>query len=77
MREEPCTLNPAPQRAKLVEELMRNISAQIGIRSRFEGDLCPACRQMYRELTRRYKGDWFKVMDHIKVRRLVLSEKGS
>src|SRR5438477_12724440 len=30
---------------------------------------------MYRELTRRYKGDWFKVMDHIRVRRLVLSEK--
>ena len=30
---------------------------------------------MYRELTRRYKGDWFKVMDHVKVRRLVLSEK--
>src|SRR6266852_5969333 len=30
---------------------------------------------MYRDLTRRYKGDWFKVMDHVKVRRLVLSEK--
>src|SRR2546427_7968598 len=30
---------------------------------------------MYRELTRRYKGDWFKVMDHVKVRRLVLAEK--
>src|SRR3989475_306520 len=30
---------------------------------------------MYRDLTRRYKGDWFKVMDHVKVRRLVVSEK--
>ena len=74
MREEPLHLIPPPQRAKLVEELMRNISDK-SYQIQVEGDLCPACRQMYRELTRRYKGDWFKVMDHIKVRRLVLSEK--
>ena len=74
MREEPLHLIPPPQRARLVEELMRNISDK-SYQIQVEGDLCPACRQMYRELTRRYKGDWFKVMDHIKVRRLVLSEK--
>ena len=74
MREEPLHLIPPAQRAKLVEELMRNISDK-SYQIQVEGDLCPACRQMYRELTRRYKGDWFKVMDHIKVRRLVLSEK--
>src|SRR6266403_758637 len=74
MREEPLHLIPPPQRARLVEELMRNISDK-SYQIQVEGDLCPACRQMYRELTRRYKGDGFKVMDHIKVRRLVLSEK--
>src|SRR5882724_844905 len=74
MREEPLHLIPPAQRAKLVEELLRNISDK-SYQIQVEGDLCPACRQMYRELTRRYKGDWFKVMDHIKVRRLVLSEK--
>src|SRR5882724_7829342 len=74
MREEPLHLIPPDQRGKLVEELMRNISDK-SYQIQVEGDLCPACRQMYRELTRRYKGDWFKVMDHIKVRRLVLSEK--
>ena len=74
MREEPLHLIPPDQRGKLIEELMRN-SADPKFQIQVEGDLCPACRQMYRELTRRYKGDWFKVMDHVKVRRLVLSEK--
>src|SRR5438045_7380958 len=74
MREEPLHLIPADQRDKLIEELMRN-STDPTYPISIEGDLCPACRQMYRELMRRYKGDWFKVMDHVKVRRLVLSEK--
>jgi len=30
---------------------------------------------MYRDLTRRYKGDWMKVMEHIRVHRFLLSEK--
>ncbi len=74
MREEPLHLIPADQREKLIDELMRN-SRDPKFPIQVEGDLCPACRQMYRELTRRYKGDWFKVMDHVKVRRLVLAEK--
>src|SRR5881296_3463589 len=74
MREEPLHLIPSGQREKLIDELMRN-SRDPAFPIQVEGDLCPACRQMYRELTRRYKGDWFKVMDHVKVRRLVLSEK--
>src|SRR6059036_668318 len=74
MREEPLHLIPSGQREKLIEELMRN-SRDPKFPIQVEGDLCPACRQMYRELTRRYKGDWFKVMDHVKVRRLVLAEK--
>src|SRR6059036_1132405 len=74
MREEPLHLIPSGQREKLIEELMRN-SRDPKFPIQVEGDLCPACRQMYRELTRRYKGDWFKVMDHVKVRRLILSEK--
>ena len=74
MREEPLHLIPPEQRGKLIEELMRN-SSDSKFPIHVDGDLCPACRQMYRDLMRRYKGDWFKVMDHIRVRRLVLSEK--
>jgi serine protein kinase len=74
MREDPLHLIPAEQRAKVVVELMRN-SSDPQYPVQVDGDLCPACRQMYRELTKRYKGDWFKVMEHVRVRRLVLSEK--
>src|SRR5215470_4727356 len=74
MREDPLHLIPLDQREKLLEELMRN-SSDPSQRIQVEGDLCLACRQMYRDLMRRYRGDWFKVMDHVKVRRLVLSEK--
>ena len=74
MREEPLNLIPSEQRATLIGELMRN-SSDPNHPIQVDGDLCPACRQMYRDLMRRYKGDWFKVIDHVKVRRLVLSEK--
>ena len=29
-----------------------------------EGGLCPACRQYYRELNLRYRGDWTKIISH-------------
>jgi serine protein kinase len=74
MREEPLHLIPLEHREKLIEQLQRN-AADSSFHIQVDGDLCPACRQMYRELTKRYRGDWFKVMDHVKVRRLVLSEK--
>jgi serine protein kinase len=40
-----------------------------------EGDLCPACRQYYRELNIRYRGDWTKIISHVRVFRVLLSEK--
>src|SRR5262245_27629717 len=58
MREDPLHLIPAEQRQQVITELMRGVSGDYKIQ--VEGDLCPSCRQMYRELTRRYKGDWFK-----------------
>jgi serine protein kinase len=70
MREDPLHLIPADQRSQFFTQLMGSSTA-----IQVEGDLCPSCRQMYRELTRRYKGDWFKVIEHVLVHRLVLSEK--
>jgi serine protein kinase len=40
-----------------------------------EGELCPFCRQEYRDLSRRYDGDWASVMQHVQVRRLLLSSQ--
>ncbi len=73
MHEEPLHLIPMELREQALEELNRNIKAENTIM--IEGDLCPACRQTYRELSKKYDGDWTQVMSHIKVRRLVLSEK--
>jgi serine protein kinase len=42
---------------------------------RIEGDLNPHDKFFYRELLKRYKGDWGKVMEnHVKVHRVVFSE---
>jgi serine protein kinase len=40
-----------------------------------EGELCPSCRFVYRQLMEQYKGDWTQVANHVRVRRLILSEK--
>ena len=85
MHEEPLHLVPVEIRAELVAELNRQV-ADLGtgrplregedeFRLAVEGDLCPSCRRNYDELIRRYDGDWTKVIEHVRVRRLLLSEK--
>jgi len=39
------------------------------------GELDPFCRKVQGDLMKHYAGDWRRVMDHIKVRKIVLSEK--
>src|SRR5512142_2958216 len=72
MHEEPLHLLPHEWRAKVYAELS---SPESGFRITDTGDLCPACRFVFKELMTEYKGDWEKVMGHVRVRRLVLSEK--
>ena len=38
---------------------------------KIEGELCPFCRQEYKELSDRYDGDWAHVVKHVQVRRLL------
>jgi serine protein kinase len=73
MHDEPLRLIPMSWRAKAIEELgLSNEHFHVKV----EGDLNPACRFIYRALLDRYKGDWSKVIsDHIRVKRLLLSEK--
>jgi serine protein kinase len=40
---------------------------------RIEGDLCPFCRQEFRDFISRYNGDWTRVLNHVQTRRLTLS----
>ncbi len=74
MHEEPLRLIPEEFREKIIAEI--NAGARDGAyRIQIEGDLCPSCRMNYRELLKKYEGDWWRVVEHVQVRRLVLSEK--
>src|SRR5947209_18405805 len=72
MHEDPLRLIPADWRERVFQELKLGTDQHpIYI----EGDLNPACRMIFRELMTHYRGDWSKVIGHIKVKRLILSEK--
>ena len=73
MHEEPLKLIPEELRPKFVEELNKGHKSDYKVL--IQGDLCPACRYVQREFMRRYHGDLNKVLQHVKVTRLLLSEK--
>jgi serine protein kinase len=73
MHEEPLRLIPAEWRERAFKELG---IANDRYRIKLEGDLNPACRYIFKALLERYKGNWAEVIaKHIRVRRLLLSEK--
>ncbi len=73
MHEEPLRLIPPKWREKAIADLGLS-SEQTHVR--VEGDLDPASRFIFKELMRHHHGDWGKVVaEHIRVRRLVLSEQ--
>ncbi len=74
MHEEPLKLIPLEFRKKFCEELNRG--RKDGHRVTIEGDLCPPSEFIFNALLGHYKGDWTKVIDHIVISRLLLSEKG-
>ncbi|MCX7702282.1 MAG: serine protein kinase [Gemmataceae bacterium] len=74
MHQEPLLLVPHELRPKLLERI--NSQLKPGQREvQIKGDLNPYCRQMMRERLARYNGDWHRVMEDIKVYRLILSEQ--
>ncbi len=73
MHEEPLHLIPVDLRPAFLERFNAEHGKEYEVR--IEGDLCPSCRWTYDELLRKHEGDWTAVMDHIVVRRLLLSEK--
>ena len=73
MHEEPLRLVPKDVRAGLVKELNQKFEGSYPLV--VEGDLCPSCRKNFNDHMKITKGDWRAVMDLIRVRRLVLSEK--
>src|SRR5438309_11509893 len=72
MNEDPLLLIPEEWRERVFADLA---SPDSGFQVPVRGDLCPASRLIFRELMTEYKGDFAKVMSHVRVRRLLLSEK--
>jgi serine protein kinase len=73
MHEEPLKIIPHDFRKKFVEEINRG--RKEGHRVVIEGDLCPPTQYIFNQLMNHYEGDWTKVVDHVVVTRLLLSEK--
>jgi serine protein kinase len=72
MHEDPLHLIPIEWREKILAELTppgSNFQIPLG------GELCPACRYVFKEKMAEFKGDFSAVVDQVKVRRLILSEK--
>ncbi|MCH8966078.1 MAG: serine protein kinase [Planctomycetes bacterium] len=73
MHEEPLKLIPLEARGPVLAKLNEDLSESQRIC--VEGALDPFCRKMFEDLLLEYDGDWQKVMEHIRIRRLILSEK--
>ncbi|MBU0717315.1 MAG: serine protein kinase [Planctomycetes bacterium] len=73
MHEEPLKLIPVEARKAALVQI--NEEADEGAQVRVEGALDPFCRKMFDDLLVKYEGDWRKVLQHIRVRRIILSEK--
>jgi serine protein kinase len=74
MHEEPLHLVPLELRPSILAKLNEHRKAgdyEVTIR----GDMCPFCRQMYNERLAKYDGDWSRMLDDVKVYRLILSEQ--
>jgi serine protein kinase len=76
MHEDPLLLVPAESRAALLERLSAVFHGAGGRgKLRLYGEVNPFCRKVFADLMRHYDGDWTKVMSHVRVRRIHLSEK--
>jgi serine protein kinase len=74
MHEDPLHLIPLEGQETLYLELNSRMDPK-DYRIVSTGNLCPFCRKMYQDFMTAYDGDWNKVMSHVAVRRLILSEK--
>jgi serine protein kinase len=74
MHEEPLHLIPERFRDDVTAQLNPD-RAEGDYRVRIFGELCPYCRFMYTERLKKYAGDWTKVVQDVRVKRIVLSEQ--
>jgi serine protein kinase len=71
MHEDPLHIVPVGFRNEFLKDLLGGKVEEIFV----EGTLCPNCRQIYRDLVKMHDGDWRKVLEQVRVKRILLSEK--
>jgi serine protein kinase len=74
MNEEPLHLIPERFRGDVYDRLNAEVPPG-GYRVKAKGELCPFCRYVYSQLLKKVDGDWTKVVQEVRARRLILSEK--
>ena len=74
MHEEPLHLVPERFRSEIASRLNEGRGAH-DFQVKIRGELCPFCRHVYAERLKRYDGDWTRVIQDVRVKRLILSEK--
>jgi serine protein kinase len=74
MHEEPLHLIPDRFREEAVSRLNAD-RKETDYKVHINGELCPYCRYIYAERLKKYGGDWTRVMQDVRVKRLILSEK--
>ena len=72
MNEEPLLLIPEDMRQGLTDEINRGQDGDY--RMKIVGELCPPSRFIFKNLMDRYDGDLMKVLSHVRVKRLFISE---
>src|SRR5262245_728689 len=73
MNEEPLHMIPTELRESFLKSINKERPENEPLY--IEGDLCPSCRYTFKEMMRKYQGDWQKVIQHVQIRRILLSEK--
>lgn len=73
MHEEPLKLLPEEVRSEVLAKI--NASLPDNEQIRILGDLNPLCRYYYAHFMSKYGGDWSELIKHVKVRRMIISER--
>lgn len=74
MHEEPLHLIPRRFRDDVTAKLNASREPH-DYHAKINGELCPFCRYVYSERLKHYDGDWTRVVQDVRVKRLLLSEK--
>lgn len=73
MNEEPLLLIPEEMRENFCKEINKGLDGDF--RVSIKGELSPPCRFIFNQFLEKYDGDVTKVLEHVRVRRMVISEQ--